>query len=237
MNLSRIVERWAGHRPLPRDPLRGRGHQLCGARRRVEAAALRLAGLGIHGRSRRLLGYNHPDLLMILFACARLRVAGPAHFRLAAPEHAEILADADPAVSSSTPTSTARRCGRQTLPLIGSSRCRASARAVTWEGPPPVGFEPKLPARTPTRCSSSTIRHDRQAERCGAHASGPRLEHRQRDAHQDLRRDHVLTCCRCSMSAGCASDAAGAARRRDGDDPRALRPGAFLRDVARASPR
>jgi fatty-acyl-CoA synthase len=150
MNLSRIVERWAAHRPQ-HVAVHFQGEDIAYAAlwRRVEAATLRLASLGIHKGDRvAYLGYNHPDLLAILFACARLgAMLVPLNFRLAAPEHAEILANADPAVFVVDPDFHEHAAAvAKSLPLMRLVALQGErAGWFAWEGPPPVGFEPKLP--------------------------------------------------------------------------------------------
>jgi fatty-acyl-CoA synthase len=150
MNLSRIVERWAGHRPQ-HVAVHFQGEDITYAAlwRRVEAATLRLASLGVHQGDRvAYLGYNHPDLLAILFACARLgAMLVPLNFRLAAPEHAEILAGADPAVLVVEPDFQAHAAAiAKSLPLIRLVALRGAPPGwFAWEGPLPGGFEPKLP--------------------------------------------------------------------------------------------
>jgi fatty-acyl-CoA synthase len=78
------------------------GHDLtyAGLARRVEAAVVRLAALRVReGDVVAFLGYNSPDFLTLLFACARLRaIAMPLNWRLAAAEHARILELCPPAL-------------------------------------------------------------------------------------------------------------------------------------------
>jgi fatty-acyl-CoA synthase len=63
------------------------------------AAALR-HGLGVQPEDRvALLGYNHPDTIAFVFACARLgAILVPLNWRLALPEHRSLLADCAPKV-------------------------------------------------------------------------------------------------------------------------------------------
>ncbi len=66
---------------------------------RIEAAARVLAQRFAIGRGDRVahLGLNHPDMLVLLFACARLgAIFLPLNWRLAPPEHDFILRDAAP---------------------------------------------------------------------------------------------------------------------------------------------
>ena len=96
MDLSRIVEHWARHRP-DAVALRFEGEAISyGALwRRVEAAA----GALEVGRGERIawLGYNHPDMLVLLFAAARRgALLVPLNWRLTAAEHRGILDDCRP---------------------------------------------------------------------------------------------------------------------------------------------
>jgi indoleacetate---CoA ligase len=65
---------------------------------RIARAAAGLAGLGVRrGDAVAFLGLNHPQMLALLFACARLgAMLAPLNWRLAAPEHARVLADCPP---------------------------------------------------------------------------------------------------------------------------------------------
>ncbi len=100
MDLSRIVERWAAFQPH-RTALHFQGRDISYAElwQCIEAASRGLAaGLGI-GRGDRVayLGANHPDMLVLLFALARLgAMLVPLNFRLTAREHQQILEDAEP---------------------------------------------------------------------------------------------------------------------------------------------
>ncbi len=62
----------------------------------ISLAVGRLAALGVRqGDVVAFLGHNHPVQLVLLFACARIgAVMLPLNWRLAAPEHARVLADA-----------------------------------------------------------------------------------------------------------------------------------------------
>jgi len=96
MNLSRIVEHWSLHTPSG-IALHFQGHDSSYAQlwQRVEQATRALAV----GRGERVawLGYNHPDMLALLFAAARLgAILVPLNWRLTAAEHAAILRDCTP---------------------------------------------------------------------------------------------------------------------------------------------
>ena len=99
MNLSRIIERWAHHTP-GRTAFHFHGEDLsyAGLWERTEQVARQLAGAGIaHGDRIAYLGYNHPDMLALLFAAARLgAILVPLNWRLTVHEHKVILADCAP---------------------------------------------------------------------------------------------------------------------------------------------
>jgi fatty-acyl-CoA synthase len=67
---------------------------------KVERLASSLAAAGVRrGSCVAWLGYNSPELLALLFACARLgAMFMPLNWRLAAPEHKQMLEDCPPAV-------------------------------------------------------------------------------------------------------------------------------------------
>ncbi|MDH4188674.1 MAG: long-chain fatty acid--CoA ligase [Betaproteobacteria bacterium] len=101
MDLSHWIERHA--RFAPRDvAIRFDGEDLGYAELddRVRRAAAVLAGLGVRrGDAVAYLGLNHPAVLVLLFACARLgAMLVPLNWRLAPPEHARVLADCPPRV-------------------------------------------------------------------------------------------------------------------------------------------
>lgn len=96
MDLSRIVERWAGQRPS-KVAIHFRGVDWTYAElwRRIEHAtrALRVA----KGERIAWLGYNHPEMLVLLFAAARLgALLVPLNWRLTPSEHRAILGDCTP---------------------------------------------------------------------------------------------------------------------------------------------
>jgi fatty-acyl-CoA synthase len=150
VNLSRIVAHWAQLRP-DRVAVHFAGADISWAAlwQQVEAATLRLASLGAaRGDRIAYLGYNHPEMLSLLFACARLgAIFVPLNFRLARAEHEEILAHADASMLV-VDADFLEHAGaiRQKLPMIRVIALRgAPAGWFAWEGPPPSGFEPKLP--------------------------------------------------------------------------------------------
>jgi fatty-acyl-CoA synthase len=94
MNLSRIIERWAAFQPH-RTAIHFRASDITYAElwRRIDAASARLAELGVaRGDRFAYLGYNHPEILVLLFALSRIgAMLAPLNFRLAPPEHQAIL--------------------------------------------------------------------------------------------------------------------------------------------------
>src|ERR1700730_6120854 len=98
MDLAEVIERNAAFTP-DKAALRygGRSLTYAGLARRIAGAARALkSALGI-GRGDRIaiLAANHPDYLVLLYACARLgAMLVPLNWRLAAPEQIFILSDA-----------------------------------------------------------------------------------------------------------------------------------------------
>jgi fatty-acyl-CoA synthase len=96
LNLSRIIERWAGHFPgKVALHFHGTDYSYLELWRRIEAATRSLQV----GKGERIawLGYNHPDMLVLLFAAARRgAILVPLNWRLTAAEHKRILADCAP---------------------------------------------------------------------------------------------------------------------------------------------
>src|SRR6478672_4314169 len=98
MNLSDLIDRNATFTPT-KDALRHQGTALSYAAfaGRIAAAAAALsARLGVKRGDRvAILSLNHPDYLVLLFACARLgAMLVPLNWRLAPPEQVFILSDA-----------------------------------------------------------------------------------------------------------------------------------------------
>jgi fatty-acyl-CoA synthase len=96
LNLSRILEHWAGHCPS-RVALHFEGADLTYAelweRAKHAARTLHVA----RGERIAWLGYNHPDMLVLLFAAARRgAILVPLNWRLTAAEHKSILQDCQP---------------------------------------------------------------------------------------------------------------------------------------------
>ena len=72
---------------------------------RIRHACGKLAALDVgEGDVVAFLGFNHPEMLVLLFACARLRaILLPLNWRLTAAEHARVIADAKPRLVLVTP--------------------------------------------------------------------------------------------------------------------------------------
>lgn len=87
---------------------------------RVEAATLVLQAAGIRAGDRvAWLGLNHPDVLVLLFALARLgAILLPLNYRLAAPEHAAILGHAEVSLLVADPTHA-----QTAVALVGQAGC------------------------------------------------------------------------------------------------------------------
>ncbi|MDH4172934.1 MAG: AMP-binding protein [Betaproteobacteria bacterium] len=101
MDLSHWIERHARFSPGA-VALRFEGEAIGYAElaHRIRRAAAALAGRGVkRGDAVAYLGLNHPAVLVLLFACARLgAMLAPLNWRLAPPEHARVLADFRPRV-------------------------------------------------------------------------------------------------------------------------------------------
>ena len=101
MDLSHWIERHAAFTPR-KTALRFEAEDLTyeDLAHRIERVAAILTQLGVQRGDRvAFLGLNHPLLIVLLFACARIgAVLVPLNWRLAPPEHAWMLADCSPRV-------------------------------------------------------------------------------------------------------------------------------------------
>jgi len=99
MNLSRIVERWADHLPT-KVALHFHGVDWSYAMlwERIEEATRALALHGVRKGDRvAFLGYNHPDMLVLLLALSRIgALLVPLNWRLTPAEHRVIIQDCAP---------------------------------------------------------------------------------------------------------------------------------------------
>ena len=98
MNISRWIEHWAAVRPGKTAIFFGDGGTLSYGEMWIRVrkmAALLRHGLGLSRGDRvAFLGYNSPEMLVLLFACARAgMILVPLNWRLAPPEHAFMLGD------------------------------------------------------------------------------------------------------------------------------------------------
>ena len=99
MDLSHWIERQAGYAPA-KCAIRFAGREISyaalAARIDTTARALASANVGVGDRVA-FLGLNHPEMIALLFACARVgAMLAPLNWRLAAPEHRATLADCTP---------------------------------------------------------------------------------------------------------------------------------------------
>jgi fatty-acyl-CoA synthase len=97
MDLAHWIERHAAFNPdKPAIVFDGNEISYAALAADVRLAIRRLATLGVGaGEVVAYLGFNHPVNLILLFACARIgAILLPLNWRLAAPEHARVLADA-----------------------------------------------------------------------------------------------------------------------------------------------
>src|SRR6266545_3325541 len=101
MDLAHPIERHAAFAP-DKVAIRFAGEDLgyAALAARVRQACGRLTALGIgEDNVVAYLGLNHPEMLALLFACARLRaILLPLNWRLAPPEHARVLDAAKPRI-------------------------------------------------------------------------------------------------------------------------------------------
>ena len=153
MDFSRIIERHAAFQPAkPALHFQGATWTYAEFWRRIEHASLRLASYGVHRDDRvAFLGYNHPEFLAILFACARLgAVLVPLNFRLALPEHKEILAHSGSSLLvvegdfHAAAQSLAKDFPQMKMVSIAGP---APEGFFGWSGPMPGGFTPKYEGR------------------------------------------------------------------------------------------
>jgi fatty-acyl-CoA synthase len=118
-----VLEQWLLGHPSDRAALRFEGRTVPYGELAQRAGYLAgaLVRLGVRRGDRvAVLGYNTPDFLALVFACARLgAILVPLNWRLAAPEHAYILRDAEPValIHDADLAPAAEAIGRE-LPLL-----------------------------------------------------------------------------------------------------------------------
>jgi len=137
MNLSRIVERWAAHRPA-KVAIHFQGADLTYAMlwERIEEATCALGALGVaRGDRVGFLGYNHPDMLVLLLALSRLgALLVPLNWRLTAAEHKGIVADCEPALLACEPEFEAHARGLCTRVFVLRDRWPAGDGRPSIDG-------------------------------------------------------------------------------------------------------
>jgi fatty-acyl-CoA synthase len=127
MNLARIVERWAEQFPSKiAIHFRGVDYSYSRLWERVEEATRELASRNVsHGERVAFLGYNNPEMLVLLFALARLgAMLVPLNWRLTAAEHRVIVGDCAPKLLYVEPefAEHAQSLGVQTIVFDGKWR-------------------------------------------------------------------------------------------------------------------
>ena len=173
MDLAHWIERHAAFAPDKLgNPLRRSGRRLCRARRAhpPRRAANWRRSVSARATWWPYLGCNHPEMLALLFACARLgAILLPLNWRLAAPEHARILADAEPRWCSYEPTSSSMRAGAARGPRHAGWRWRARRPAGAWTSVAP-GRRPSPRSRRARGAGAALlhVRIDRGAQGRGA---------------------------------------------------------------------
>jgi acyl-CoA synthetase (AMP-forming)/AMP-acid ligase II len=114
VDLSRIIERWAEHFPSKTAiHFRGTDFSYAVLWERIEEATRALGSRGIvRGERVAFLGYNNPDMLVLLFALARLgAILVPLNWRLTVAEHRAILHDCAPRCLYTEPEFAAHAAG------------------------------------------------------------------------------------------------------------------------------
>ena len=138
MDISHWISHWADwHGNKTAVHFEGRDISYGEMEVRVRRLAAMLQGaLGV-GKGDRVahLGYNSPELLELLFACARLgAMLVPLNWRLAAPEHAWILEDCEPKAVLAEADFFAHLNGLDSgLPLVAYGPAHGAAPDATWQ--------------------------------------------------------------------------------------------------------
>ena len=161
MDLSDLIARNAAFTP-EKVALRYAGSSLTYAAlaRRIETAARALKSVLGVGRGDRvaILAANHPDYLVLLYACARLgALMVPLNWRLAVPEQLFILADASAKAlirAGRVRRGRARRCAKRSL---------ISASFAWLTMPPPIRSRRSLPQERATRAIRTWISRARSS--------------------------------------------------------------------------
>jgi len=134
MDLSHWIERQAGFAPA-KCAIRFAECEISYAAlaARIEAVAKALAAAGVGTGDRvAFLGLNNPEMIALLFACARRgAMLAPLNWRLAPPEHRETLADCAPKLLVTEPAFAAGIDGVK--PRLPAMRYIALGDAPGWE--------------------------------------------------------------------------------------------------------
>ena len=142
MNLSNWIERQADFAP-DRCAIRFAGEDLNYARlaQKINRLADSLDGrLGIRRGDRiAYLGLNSPEILVLLFACAKLgAVLMPLNWRLAKPEHLYMLRQAEPNAIFVMPEFVEHvqdmRCDIESVALVSFDESGSQAVRMSWTG-------------------------------------------------------------------------------------------------------
>ncbi len=208
MDLADLIDRNAAFAP-DKPAIRFGGATLtyaAFAERIAQAARALKSQLGI-GRGDRvaILSLNHPDYLVLLYACARLgAMLVPLNWRLAVPEQVFILSDA------SVKALVVEKGFEAVIAPLNAAL--PDVRVIGLDFAP--SFDDLLGVRQRRRPQSACrslgaaadrlhLRHHRAAEGRGAAPGGAGLERRDEPAHarHDGARIMSSPCCRCSMSA------------------------------------
>jgi fatty-acyl-CoA synthase len=134
MDLAHWIERQAAFAP-GRCAIRSADHEISYAAlaMRTDAVATALVAAGIGPGDRvAFLGLNNPEMLAMLFACARIgAMIVPLNWRLAPPEHRDMLADCEPKALVVEPAFAAGIDGLRRG--LASMRCLALGDVAGWE--------------------------------------------------------------------------------------------------------
>jgi len=141
VDLSHWIERHARFAP-DATAIRFNGEDIGYAElaRRMRRAAANLAALGVRqGDVVAYLGLNRPEVLVLLFACARLgAMLAPLNWRLAPPEHARVLADFRPRVVFREATFADHVHGFEALELSALQRNAGAVPAAAGDEDSPL---------------------------------------------------------------------------------------------------
>ena len=153
MDLAHWIERSAAFTP-DKLAIRFAGHDLdyAGFAERIQRTVDRLAALGVRpGDTVAYLGRNHPEMLALLFACARCSaIVVPLNWRHATPEHARVLADCSPRaiLVDATFTERAQALGDAHPGMIWTTLGDVPAGWTGWDDLAPMAAMDSAPRAT-----------------------------------------------------------------------------------------